>query len=335
MLKKSAINRRLRILQLLPHEKDGSRTVSEITQMLKEDGIHAEIRAVQRDMDELSCEFQINCYDTEKPFRWFWSSGENLAIPAMGQFTALTLQLAEEILKPLLPAQSLEYLKPNFTTARHVLDAVDKRRTRRWLKKIKIVPKSLHKISAPIKNGVYDTVTQALYDDKQLQVTYMAASNTTGKPRTYSIHPYALLHRDTTTELVGKIDKDDTIRHWPLHRMQTAKVLSIKSTTPKSFDLNKYIKSELAKPLSGDVIKFKAWIKKDGFAFNHVLETSLSTDQKIKYVDDGLIITATVNETAELKWWILGLGERIKVLEPRNLRDNIRDTVMKTAKLYR
>lgn len=331
-----AVKRRIRILQLIPRRQDGSITTSRIIDLLSEDGIHTNTRTIQRDMEVLSLEFpNIRYTGTDKPYHWFWAKDETLPIPAMGPYTALTFHLAEQILKPLLPAASHQHLSSNYSAAKKVLDERDKRRTRRWLKKIRVVPLSLRQISAPIQDGVYDTVTQALYDDKQLEVTYMAASNKSGIPKTYAIHPYGLLHRDSITALVGKIDNDNIIRYWPLHRMQTAKVLDIKSTIPRSFDLNKYIESELAKPLSGDVIEFKAWIKKDGYAFNHVLETSLSTDQTIEYVEDGLIVTATVNETAELKWWILGLGERIKVLEPRRLRDNIKATVMKTAKLYR
>ena len=330
----TAIQRRLRILQLLPHRKESTITVPRIIDLLREDGIEAETRAVQRDMEELSLDFPISCIDTEKPYKWFWGANDALAIPAMGQFTALTFHLAEEILKPLLPAQSLEYLKPNFSTAEHVLDDIDKRRTRRWLKKIRVVPRSLRLISAPIADGIYDTVTQALFDDKQIEVTYIAPSNEKGSPNTYSIHPYALIHRDATTELIGKIDNDVKVRRWPLHRMQTARILGKNSVIPRSFVLDEFIESQLAHPLSGKQIALKLWISMDGFGRAHVLETRLSEDQQIEPVDDGLIVTATVYETIELKWWLLGLGERVEVLEPINLRNNIKNTLQKAVELY-
>lgn len=330
----NAINRRLRILQLLPHKKDGMITVPRIIEILREDGIDAETRAVQRDMDELSCDFPINCDDTEKPYRWFWDADEVLAIPAMGQFTALTFQLAEEMLKPLLPKQSFEYLKPNFSTAKHVLHGADKRKAMSWLKKIRVVPRALRQISAPIKDGVYDTVTQALYDDVQLEISYMAASNKTGKPKIHCINPYALLHRNTITELIGNIDGTSKIIRLMLHRIKAASTLDTKSKKSLTFDLDKFIDSELAQPFSGKEIRLKAWIHKYGKA--HVIETPLSKDQTIDDLDDGgIIVTATVRETVELKWWILGLGERIKVLEPSILRDDIARTVMEAAKLYK
>lgn len=330
----NAINRRLRILQLLPHKKDGMITVPRIIELLREDSIDAETRAVQRDMDELSCDFPINCDDKEKPFRWYWDANEVLAIPAMGQFTALTFQLAEEMLMPLLPKQSIEYLKPNFSTARHVLHDVDKRKAHNWLKKIRVVPRSLRQISAPIKDGIYDTVTQALYDDAQLEVTYMAASNKTGNPKIHRINPYALLHRNSTTELICNLDGTDKILRLMLHRIQAANSIKTRSKKSLTFDLDTFIDSELAQPFSGKEIIFKAWIHKYGKT--HVIETPLCKDQIIEDTDDdGVIVTATIRETVELKWWILGLGERIKVLEPTNLRDDIAHTVLETAKLYK
>ena len=331
-----AVRRRIRILQYIPRRNDGSITISRIIDLLSEDMIYTNVRTVQRDMEELRNIFpNIQPTGSEKPYHWFWAKDETLPIPAMGPYTALTFHLAEEILKPLLPAASHQHLSSNFSAAKKVLDEKDKRRTRRWLKKIRVVPRSLRQISAPIQDGIYDTVTQALYDDKQLEVTYMAASSKSGTPNTYSIHPYGLLHRDSTTELVGKIVNDNKTRRWPLHRMQTARALNNKSVIPRNFDLDEYIKTDLAHPLSGNLITFQAWIKKDSQAFNHVLETQLSADQKIKYVKDGLIVTATVNETIELKWWVLGLGERIKVLKPKSLQNNIKDTVVNAAKLYR
>jgi predicted DNA-binding transcriptional regulator YafY len=102
---------------------------------------------------------------------------------------------------------------------------------------------------------------------------------------------------------------------------------------PRGFNLDQYIRKELGYPLSGNEIKLKAWIHKD--ASQHVLYTKLSDDQEIDYKDNGLIVTATVRETVELKWWLLGLGKRIEVLEPASLRNVMKSTLQEAAKLYR
>lgn len=199
--------------------------------------------------------------------------------------------------------------------------------------KVRVVPRGMRLLCAPIQGGVFDTVSRALYDDKQLELTYMAASNRSGKPSQYAVHPYALLHRGTITELVGKIDGDKKVRRWLLHRVKAATVLEAPSVIPGSFDLESYVQRELAMPFSGEDILFKAWVRSD--AVNHVTETMLDEAQKIESVDDGVIVTARLRETVELKWWILGLGERIEVLKPQSLRDHIAQTVKAMAKRYK
>lgn len=330
----STIDRRLRILQLLPNRQDGQMTIPHLKRILAEDGFDVTDRTLQRDMEELCLSYPINCDESRKPYRWYWAGREALPIPALGQFTALTLHLAESLLKPLLPAQALDSLKPNFAAARRTLNENPRRKTRRWLAKIRVVPRSLRLEQAPVAKGIYPAITQALYDDKQIRVTYLAASSRDGAPKTYHIHPYALLHRDTVTELVGRIDGDDTTRRWVLHRFHKARPTDEPATIPPDFDLDRYIEQDMAYPLSGKAITLKARIKDDRQALYHVSETRIAEDQTIEPIDDGYLLTARTRETIELKWWILGMGDRIEVIEPASLRREIHRTVSATLKQY-
>ena len=65
------------------------------------------------------------------------------------------------------------------------------------------------------------------------------------------------------------------------------------------------------------------------------METKLSSDQVIKHVKDGVNVTATIRETVELKWWLLGLGDRVKVIGPKGLRENIKNTILGMAENYK
>jgi predicted DNA-binding transcriptional regulator YafY len=53
----------------------------------------------------------------------------------------------------------------------------------------------------------------------------------------------------------------------------------------------------------------------------------LAPDQKTQVMqgNHGLRITATVQETEQLKWWLLSFGERVEVLKPAALRSRIAD----------
>ena len=78
----TALQRRVRILQLIPRRSESTITVPRIIDLLREDGIEAEKRAVERDMVELTGDFPIDCIDTEKPYKWFWTGKDTLSIPA-------------------------------------------------------------------------------------------------------------------------------------------------------------------------------------------------------------------------------------------------------------
>jgi predicted DNA-binding transcriptional regulator YafY len=328
-------------MQYIPRRTDGTISVERLVNLLEDDNFETNIRTVQRDLLDLEENYypKLKCIKG-KPNKWYWDRDEMVTIPAMGQFSALAFLLAEKMLTPLLPSQSLSYLQPNFNTARHTLDDINKRRTRNWLKKVRVVPRSMRMINAPIRSGILDVVSQALYEDKQIQMTYLSASSkarNSGKEKTkepYNVHPYALIHRETTTELIGRIAHDTKIRRFLLHRIQSATIYTEKSVIPDDFDLDKFIQNEMAKPLSGQLITLKLWISKDGYGQAHVLETRLSNDQEIEETDDGLIVTASVHESIELKWWLLGMGERIKVLSPASLRDNIKTTLKSASELY-
>ena len=48
-----------------------------------------------------------------------------------------------------------------------------------------------------------------------------------------------------------------------------------------------------------------------------------------------LSLQATVADTQQLEWWLLGLGDGVKVIKPLALRNKIADTIEKMSQLYR
>jgi predicted DNA-binding transcriptional regulator YafY len=55
---------------------------------------------------------------------------------------------------------------------------------------------------------------------------------------------------------------------------------------------------------------------RDG-AGDHLLESPLADDQQATRGPDGTLrVTATVQDTERLRWWLLGFGARVAVLGP-------------------
>jgi len=67
----------------------------------------------------------------------------------------------------------------------------------------------------------------------------------------------------------------------------------------------------------------------------HLEEAPLSDDQAVKGgTADTKLISATVQDSKQLRWWILSQGEQLEVLAPKSLRSEITRTLKETAKRY-
>jgi hypothetical protein len=68
-------------------------------------------------------------------------------------------------------------------------------------------------------------------------------------------------------------------------------------------------------------IHLRAWITDD--LARLISETPISTDMQLIKEQDGSTLTATVNDSWELKWWILSHAGSIVVHEPAGLRNDV------------
>jgi len=105
-----------------------------------------------------------------------------------------------------------------------------------------------------------------------------------------------------------------------LHRMLEAQVLDKPASAPVGFNLDRYIASGELDFAVGGTITLKAMFSASA-AF-HLAERPLSDDQTIAEQKYGhMLVTATVQDTSELRWWLLGFGDQVEVLAPAELRD--------------
>ena len=273
----------------------------------------------------------INYDPSTKPYQWWWEGSESIDIPGMGRNSALTFKLTQQYLEPLLPKKSLEHLSSKFKQSKKVLSGKGKEKARCWIKKIRVVPKMLEQIPARVPDSVQDAVYEALYEEKMLQITYHSRSK--NEITTRRINPLGLIYRGITTELIFSSEDDDHVKRFILNRIKQAKIQVQSIVNPEGFNLDKFIQEELGFPGSCKEIEFKAWLSK--YARHNVEETRLSNNQTVEDTDDGgIIVKARVRDTVELSNWILGLGARIKVIEPEYLRNIIADIARNMSKMY-
>ncbi len=329
---RDALLRQWSMLRLVPRYP-AKITVQALRQKLTDDGFEITPRSLQRDLNELSSAFPIACDDREKPYGWSWQKdAPSFDLPGLTLAQALTLAMAEQHLQNLLPSPMLEQLRPYFRAARRRLDAEPApRRSRRWLDKVRSVPATQALLAPAIDAGVQDAVTEALLHERQLDIRYRRRGEK--KDIEARVHPLALVQRGPVLYLSCRFYDYEDVRMLPLHRIVSAQVRDEAARYPKHFSLDEQIEKGKWAFGFGKTIKLEAIFKASHG--EHLHETPLSKDQKIDVLPDGrLRITATVADTPQLEWWLLGFGGGVQVMAPQGLRVKMCAETLSMSKAY-
>ncbi len=292
-----------------------------------------DIRTVQRDLEALSSVFPLYCDTSSKPFRWQWlAGGEVFDIPGIDAHSALVFKLAGMFLEPLLPVSAMETLMPYFRCADRVL-GVTGAKCGSWKDKVRVLPRGQRLLVPDVDGEILNTVHQGLFFGRQIMISYRARNMP--EAREYVVNPLGLVLRNGLLYLVVTFNQYQDIRQLLLHRMERAELTNEPCSRPDGFDLDAYIQSQGFDILRGGPdfhIKFR--FKATPAAALH--ETPLSQDQVITPPEDKewVQVSATVADTEQLRWWLLGFGSQVEVLEPLELREEFREYSKQMARLY-
>ena len=325
--------RYLALLQMMPVYPK-SLSTEDIRQKLCNDNpdYNVDIRTIQRDLDKLSTIFPISCESKGRANYWFWTDRNALAqIPAMSQSTALALKLAEAHLTAIMPPPTFELLAKYFQHADKVLQ---ESKLGKWSEKTYLIGRGPVLIAPTIKQDVQAAVYAALLEDKQFEVDYQSKKQ--DNTNRYTLNPLGIVVRNNIVYLVATAWDYQDPRHYVLHRMSHAELLTQRSKPIAGFNLTNYVEQEkeFSYPLSNKKIKLRALFF-NGAAI-HLTEAKLSIDQKITTKQKNqMLLEATVADTAELRWWLRGFGSSVKVLAPSALQKEFAALTEAMKELYK
>ena len=308
-------------------------TAREIAERLRDEGQVATKRTVERDLIALSAIFPLEADERSRPYGWsFDRESPGFSLPGMSPLQAIVLRLAKSHLGRLLPAHLAEALQPYFRQADQVLSAVDTKTHRfDWDHHVAVVEPTQPLLAPIIDTDVLVAMHLALDQARQLRIDYDSRSQQ--KTLTHTVNPLGLVYRGPIGYLIVTIDPYADPRQLALHRVRTAEVLDTPARSPQSFDLQAYARSGALGFLDEGPIALVLRMQRP--AAQHLYETPLSTDQCIE--DDGpdhVRISATVNLTSQLRWWILGFGEQVEVIRPTTVRKAIAAVSRETSLNY-
>ena len=307
----------LELLRRIPQQHKV--TAKELHRQLQEVGLNKGLRTVQRQLKLLCQHFDIECDDREKPFGYRWiDQAEGFCVPRLNLQDSLLLTLAEQYLRAILPTRLMKSMEGFFTQAKFDLKHRGRHRPEHeWLSKVRIVDTTQPLLPPKIKPAVFETVSNALYENKWLKLKYENAEGWRGN---YRVIPLGLAQQGPRLYLVCRFEGFDNERSLALHRIISAEVSTMGFERPLEFDLKKYDDDGRFGFGEGKRIRLTFKIKKpNGF---HLLESPLSKDQEVRDLDNEYEIAATVVDTEQLNWWLRGFGEAINsiVKKPINYK---------------
>ena len=328
-------------------------TVKDIKGVLEHHGHDVTDRTVQRILEYYHSRFGLESRDKPNaagrpPKEWAWSKEKGPPrLQPVDPPSALTLQLATELLAPVLPGPYMEDMAKDLARARKALGQISST-AKKLPQKVKILPRGRGRLPVTIDPNILNVVFNALLSEKRIRVNYTSGSSQQQKNADYVLSPLGLVFRFDIFYLVHvrepKSESDDANRvmEWPLHRFRTVQVLEEKIRIPPHFNLDKhlenpgFIQNHFLKKVAalGPEIKLRLLLSEN--TARYVMERPFSGDQKRKSQEDGrVLITATVKNTRELLSELLNFADDVEVLSPKALRDYFSEVSEKLYSRYR
>lgn len=318
------------LLNLLPSHAPGI-TVSELLDKLKED-YRVERKTIERDLLALSDYFPLQCNDKSKPYGWYWAGSQQL--PGMTLQEALLLQLAEPMLKQLLPAFVTDVLRTKMNEATRIISKNQQHKTLRLSEKLAFVTGSPLQQPPKIDAACILTIQTALLNDCCVQVCYQSPyAAQADQRRTQILHPLAMVQSGVQLYLVAIVDGYQDIRLFALSRVLDATIEAKKVVRPADFNLSNYLAAGNLQFLSGDTFELKARVNSK---LARLLEESpLGEQMQLNAADaDWHLLSTVVQDSWSLRMWLFSQGSNIEVQSPALLRQQMIDELKDTLALY-
>lgn len=320
--------RKLTILAKLSRYRKIS--ASEIQKQLADEGEVISLRTVQRDLIELASKFPV-CGDESKPIGWYIDKHAELTLPDFDLTTSITFAMADKHLTHLLPPAMRNRLEPYFRTAKQFLRSESINKNSHWPDKIAIHSKGLPLHPTDISESIIESIFSAVLSEQCLTLTYHSLS--TNDKHCFTFHPYGIVVRGERSYLIGTYDGYSDIRQLAFNRITHAEKLKQQAQITSEFSLKTFLNTGRMGVIRDDKkLDIKLWITP---VLERILtETPLSEDQYIEEKEDDYLVTASIDDTEELRHWILSMCNHITVLSPVSLREEIKDTLLTSISYY-
>ena len=150
------------------------------------------------------------------------------------------------------------------------------------------------------------------------------------------IHPYYLKEYNQRWFLFALNDQYKTISNFALDRIESIERNNTKYIPNTSIDFESYFDNVIGVTVNpGEIQTIKIWLSKDQAPYTLSKPIHLSQEVVEVHEDGSAIISIKVIPNFELMQLLLSFGERIKVLSPKSLREEILKKIEKNLENYK
>jgi len=175
------------------------------------------------------------------------------------------------------------------------------------------------------------TVIEAMRQNKTLEIDYQPFK---GNHEIRYLSPYAMKVYNRRWYVVGKMD--NKIKNIALDRVIDMVITDESFTIPKSFNAEKHYANTVGIYVNDDIKPQTVRIRVYDERVDYVRSLPLHKSQEEVLTKDGEYseFKYKVCHTPELETQLLSMGEYVQVLEPKELRDKIKERIEKSLKYY-
>ena len=190
----------------------------------------------------------------------------------------------------------------------------------------------------PLGTSFLDDIIEAMQKNMELRIDYQRYEGEQGEEhlQTFHIQPYALKVFNRRWYLLGFIKEKDGLRTIALDRILYLEVLTTSFSLPEDFDARKYFSNVVGIFVNKELPVTKVMIRAYGTQAEYLRSTPLHKSQSEGKSKHGEFADFTYRlcVTTELVNQLLAMGEKVKVLEPEELRAEMKKRIGNMINYY-
>lgn len=228
-------------------------------------------------------------------------------------------------------------------------EVLDKQKVAKWLLHKYSIPQDFATFNCmkdrilleeiPLGTSFLDDIIEAMQKNTELRIDYQRYEGEQDEEhlQTFHIQPYALKVFNRRWYLLGYIKEKHALRTIALDRILDLKILSTSFELPEDFDARKYFANVVGIFVNNDLPVTKVKIRAYGIQADYLRSTPLHKSQSEGKSKHGEFAEFTYRlcVTPELVSQLLAIGDKVEVLEPEELREEMKKRINNMFNFYK